>query len=520
MTLRETERNTKYDRQIRLWADNGQKRLEQGHVCLINANPAGAETLKNLVLPGIGAFTIMDDRTVCETDLSGNFFLEEEHVGLGIAGAMTESLQELNPDVKGQFLEILVDRALAKPELWTLFSIVVVSGFLKPDLVRRLADFLWDQQVPLLLVSTSGFYATLHIISKETTIVETHDPSKTFDLRIDCPWPELAAFSASFDMDLLDDTEHAHVPYIVIFIKALEQWKADHGGRAPLNYSEKREFRSEYVERMSRNINIETNFIEAAQSVHRALQITQVPNSLRQLFNRDEVVKDGANFSDFWLHVRALKSFIDTNEGQLPLPGNIPDMASTTHNYVQLQKIYRNKADADKQKFTSELSRVYTEAGRSADEINPGFVASFCKNAAFLFVSNGSKSQVSESLIRQLSRKDGADSSASEHHDLTIYFGILALYQWMDEGKTGGFDAFINCFEKITSISKEALAPAVSNFLKELFIHDTPSYHNICSLIGGIAGQEALKIATEQYIPLDNLYIFDGVRSASSKWRV
>jgi len=42
----------KYDRQLRLWAANGQEALEKAHVCLINATAAGTEILKNLVLPG------------------------------------------------------------------------------------------------------------------------------------------------------------------------------------------------------------------------------------------------------------------------------------------------------------------------------------------------------------------------------------------------------------------------------------------------------------------------------------
>ena len=45
----------RYDRQIRLWAENGQSALENAGILLINsgAGTVGIETLKNLVLPGM-----------------------------------------------------------------------------------------------------------------------------------------------------------------------------------------------------------------------------------------------------------------------------------------------------------------------------------------------------------------------------------------------------------------------------------------------------------------------------------
>lgn len=49
-----TAKEKKYDRQLRLWAANGQQALEEAHVLLLNngSGVVGIETLKNLVLPG------------------------------------------------------------------------------------------------------------------------------------------------------------------------------------------------------------------------------------------------------------------------------------------------------------------------------------------------------------------------------------------------------------------------------------------------------------------------------------
>jgi amyloid beta precursor protein binding protein 1 len=49
-----SDKEKKYDRQLRLWAANGQQALEDAHILLVNSGSGtvGIETLKNLVLPG------------------------------------------------------------------------------------------------------------------------------------------------------------------------------------------------------------------------------------------------------------------------------------------------------------------------------------------------------------------------------------------------------------------------------------------------------------------------------------
>ena len=50
-----SEKERKYDRQLRLWAASGQAALESANILLLNsgAGTVGVETLKNLVLPGM-----------------------------------------------------------------------------------------------------------------------------------------------------------------------------------------------------------------------------------------------------------------------------------------------------------------------------------------------------------------------------------------------------------------------------------------------------------------------------------
>jgi len=49
-----SEKERKYDRQLRLWAASGQAALESANILLLNSGcgTVGVETIKNLVLPG------------------------------------------------------------------------------------------------------------------------------------------------------------------------------------------------------------------------------------------------------------------------------------------------------------------------------------------------------------------------------------------------------------------------------------------------------------------------------------
>ncbi|BFZ12833.1 hypothetical protein BsWGS_15871 [Bradybaena similaris] len=122
------DKSHKYDRQLRLWGDHGQAALETARVLLINASATGTEILKNLILPGIGSFTIVDGHKVQGEDIGNNFFLTADSIGKSRAQVATELLSELNEDVSGDFLEENVDDLLQKnPAFFTSFTTVIAT---------------------------------------------------------------------------------------------------------------------------------------------------------------------------------------------------------------------------------------------------------------------------------------------------------------------------------------------------------------------------------------------------------
>lgn len=68
---------------------------------MIGSSATSTSTLKNLVLPGIGHYTVLDSGKATQADIGNNFFLEEESLGKSRAEECVRLLGELNESVDG-----------------------------------------------------------------------------------------------------------------------------------------------------------------------------------------------------------------------------------------------------------------------------------------------------------------------------------------------------------------------------------------------------------------------------------
>jgi amyloid beta precursor protein binding protein 1 len=60
-------------------------------------------------------------------------------------------------------------------------------------------------------------------------VIETHSENMP-SLRIDKPFPGLLQHAVSLDLASMDPTDHGHIPYVVILVRAMEEWKSSVGG--------------------------------------------------------------------------------------------------------------------------------------------------------------------------------------------------------------------------------------------------------------------------------------------------
>ncbi|XP_012508706.1 PREDICTED: SUMO-activating enzyme subunit 1 [Propithecus coquereli] len=96
------EEAAQYDRQIRLWGLEAQKRLRASRVLLVGMKGLGAEIAKNLILAGVKGLTMLDHEQVSPEDPGAQFLIRTGSVGRNRAEASLERAQNLNPmvDVK------------------------------------------------------------------------------------------------------------------------------------------------------------------------------------------------------------------------------------------------------------------------------------------------------------------------------------------------------------------------------------------------------------------------------------
>ncbi|CAH0515246.1 unnamed protein product [Peronospora belbahrii] len=88
-----------YDRQMRLWGVEAQKRLQNARVLVSGLSTLGSELVKNLVLAGMGV-TLHDTEPVTQTAVDSQLFLSKEDLGKNRAEACLPRVQELNPLVQ------------------------------------------------------------------------------------------------------------------------------------------------------------------------------------------------------------------------------------------------------------------------------------------------------------------------------------------------------------------------------------------------------------------------------------
>eukprot|EP00092_Neocalanus_flemingeri_P021212 GFUD01022986.1.p1 GENE.GFUD01022986.1~~GFUD01022986.1.p1 ORF type:complete len:357 (+),score=108.13 GFUD01022986.1:47-1072(+) len=123
-----------YDRQIRLWGLDAQKRLRAARVCVLGMSGLGCEVSKNLVLSGVKELKMVDSKLVSTEDATSQFLAPRDKVGENRAEASLQRLQQLNPMVN-----VTADSDNSKDkqaDFFKMFDIVVATNCVKDELVR------------------------------------------------------------------------------------------------------------------------------------------------------------------------------------------------------------------------------------------------------------------------------------------------------------------------------------------------------------------------------------------------
>ncbi|XP_022100909.1 NEDD8-activating enzyme E1 regulatory subunit-like [Acanthaster planci] len=527
------DKEKKYDRQLRLWGDHGQAALESAHVCLINATATGTEVLKNLILPGIGSFSIVDGNKIKGEDIGNNFFLDKDSLGRSRAQITTELLLELNSDVRGDFVEESPEQLLENnPQYFTSFSIVIATDLVERTLLD-LAATLWNAGIPLLVCRSYGFIGYMRLVVKEHTVIESHPDNARDDLRLDCPFPGLVEFADSLDLSQMTKQEHMHTPYLILIYKFLEKWKAEHGSDFPKNYKEKESLRQMIRSGILVNKDgvpeIEENFDEAIKSVNATVLPTRVPSGVQDILRDPSCVNLTSESSSFWVIAQAAKQFVDNEgNGKLPLRGSIPDMTADSKRYIQLQSVYMEQAKQDFAAVASRVHQILVSLGKTPDSIPDMEIKLFCKNTQFLRLVR-CRSLAQEYTRDTCSASDIASHLENPDSEVVLYVLLRAADRFYNQYNRfpGSYDDQVegDTF-KLKSCVHNILHEWGVNFtMKDDYINEMCRYgaaelHSVAAFLGGAAAQEVIKIITHQFVPFNNTYIYNGITATSATFQL
>lgn len=151
-----------------MWAASGQAALESARILVIGASATETSILKNLVLPGVGHFTILDPANATPADAGNNFFLNgHDSIGKSRAKEAVALLQELNDSVTGEADTRSVEDVLATEEgrEWVKTFSLVITHNMPKDTLDTLSQLLWeDSSNPTLIaVRSAGFLADFYM---------------------------------------------------------------------------------------------------------------------------------------------------------------------------------------------------------------------------------------------------------------------------------------------------------------------------------------------------------------------
>lgn len=371
----------RYDRQLRLWGNDGQEKLKNAHIGILTpCYPTNLihEVLKNVLLLGVLQITIVsvDSGEGAGTRKEDPLAFFDEKALFGIKG--------LNPTGDGKKRQIDWDDAKASVD-WSAFSVILELdlGWKQFTAWERFkSEAKYVNFPPSLVMLTTGRFSYYHLaLTEPHFVINTRLEHMLPVFRFNNPWYELRRFIDSIEPPTLSSEEFSKLPYPVIIFKVLE-WCLE----KPKSSKELQEKIDLYLDSMKVPKNIDLNVIEAKRFAHLATKI--VDHKLQGTLDLLDQCKHYLSidlkkrwYSDFNKQMAALLYCLEKyikRFGDIPLSGEFPDMESGSAHYGALKSIYDDKKLHDLKAF-KEI--VYKLLG---DRVPDTLVESFCNNLGFI----------------------------------------------------------------------------------------------------------------------------------------
>lgn len=351
-------------------------------------------------------------------------------------------------------------KEMSSSRFWLEFDLVIIAT----NDIAILEQLRMIKLPPTLLCQWHEYQGFITFVSREPHyVLESHWQHRVPDLRLDDPPRNLAIYYDSIDLDQLSQDDIVEIPYAVIVHHALKSLK-----RRPARIdrralqAEIRCLRDEYQPKVK-----SLNFMEAERLAYVGLQDSKIlPNNVLSCF---EASREGfvTPFNrTLQCLVKALQAYLEHpySEKQLPVSGLVPDMESSSQRYNVIRQAYLKCARNDLTFFTSLVHAV-------EPNIPTSLISSFCKNSRYIRVVRPLNVLPNEDCSWLKDRSQATDTLKS----ITV-----SVYN-----------------KKATWSNEERLLRYRRHF---------PT----CSFLAGVVAQEAVKILTHQFVPIENTLVYDG----------
>jgi adenylyltransferase/sulfurtransferase len=161
---RELER---YRRQMMLFGEDGQERLKKANIFIAGAGGLGSPVSIYLAVAGVGMITIIDMDIIDGTNLNRQILHYDRDIGRKKTASAEEKLQELNPDIIINTIDVKIDASNAKKLVGNADGIVdAMDNYLTR---YHLNDVAIAKQIPFFHGGIRGFYGQVTTIIPGTT---------------------------------------------------------------------------------------------------------------------------------------------------------------------------------------------------------------------------------------------------------------------------------------------------------------------------------------------------------------
>ena len=546
----------KYDRQTRLWGE-GQILICAAKLLCLNSDSCSCEILKNLILSGVGEVTIVDDAKITQEDLKNNFFVDADDVNKSRGEIVLKNLLELNPDVKGNFINKSAKEYMDDEKNdFKSFTVLIATNLLS-DENDKLYSIAKKNNLRLVIVKNNGLinYIRLYENYHGNMSLRLLD-NPVSDYRLSCPWKELKDFANSFDLEKMDLIDHKNVPYFVILLKALDKYRNNKNDPEanPNNKEEKEEFKnivkgfmlSTGTEGENENIEEALSKIYFCNKYNNKLttyKMEQIFEVIEKTSQKEIFSKSNNYMKLFFIYFITLKQFFNKYK-TYPLCGPIPDMISNTKNFIGLKQIYNTKAKNDHKEMRDMINIEIKENKNLSDEekaeLNKLVNNLTTDQIDIVDILNKNWPQTSlfvypDNVNEEEAKNFDPDQFDEDFQKLNFVWYLLfrASDKFMNKNKRypgQNIDDFKKDVPELFELLKEefsklSVKPDLGSQLNEDNAFEFCRMGKgfvppVVSIIGSMASQEIIKLITYQFETVNNTVIYDGINVTLSNIKI